>query len=132
MRQAEPQLTSLGVTVVMVTFDSGPGVDGYIRETGIAWPVLADRSRALYKAYGMARGRWWDIWGPATWAAYLKLLLRGRRLRTPTADVNQLGGDVLIDPEGIVRLCYVGNGPADRPAVSELIRIVSQSDTDSS
>jgi len=28
---------------------------------------------------------------------------------------------VLIDPDGIVRLHHVGEGPADRPAVSDLL-----------
>ena len=120
------------MSVAVVTFQGGVLVDEYIRETGINWPIMPDKSLELYRAYGMGRGSWWDIWGPATWGAYLKLLFRGHRLEKPAADVNQLGGDVLIDPQGIVQLHHVGKGPADRPAVSELIDLVQQRGTNRS
>ena len=127
MRQNEEKLDALAVRVVVVTFQGGPLVDEYVRETGIAWPILMDESLGLYRGYGMGTGRWWNIWGFSTWAAYLGLLLRGRRLKKPTADVSQLGGDVLIDPQGIVRLHHVANGPADRPESGELISVVDPS-----
>ena len=94
----------------------------YVEETGLAWPVVVDDSRSLYQAYGMLRGTWWNIWGPRTWLVYARLMLRGRRLRPSAADPDQLGGNVLIDPDGIVRLHHVGAGPADRPKVSEILR----------
>ncbi len=87
-----------------------------------------DPSRELYKAYGMERGPWWNIYGPATLWTYFKLLIRGRKLRRSVGDPNQLGGDVLIDPAGLVRLHYVGRGPADRPQVSQLLEIIQRSD----
>lgn len=127
MRQFETELESLNVAVVIVTFQHGPIVDAYIRQTGVGWPVLRDPSLALYRAYGMNRGRWWHIFGPPAWWVYAKLLARGRRLRMPSADVTQLGGDVLVDPNGIVRLHHVGKGPADRPAVQSLVDVVRKS-----
>jgi len=36
----------------------------------------------------------------------------------------QQGGNVLIDPNGIVRVHHVGRGPADRPSVDRLIAAV--------
>ena len=93
----------------------------YVQDTQLPWPLLVDRERTLYHAYGMERGRWWDIYGPASSWAYLKLFARGRRPRLPGSDVHQLGGDVLIDPAGIVRLHHVGSGPADRPPVATLL-----------
>ena len=96
----------------------------YMRETELQWPLLVDRERTLYKAYGMERGEAWDLYGPPAIWTYLKLLGRGRRLRRSGSDVEQLGGDVLVDPEGIVRLHHVGAGPADRPEVSVLLEAV--------
>jgi hypothetical protein len=98
----------------------------YVRQTRLDWPLLVDRGRALYRAYGMLRGRRRDIYGPAALWAYLKLLARGRRLRVPGSDVRQLGGDVLIDPGGIVRIHHVGSGPADRPSVASLLKPVER------
>jgi hypothetical protein len=69
----------------------------------------------------MGRGGWWAIWGPATWWAYARLLARGRRPQRSSSDVQQLGGDVLIDPGGTVVAHHVGDGPADRPAISDVL-----------
>lgn len=110
--------------MVVVTFELGPLVQAYVQETQLKWPIVVDESRRLYTAYGMNRGKWWNIYGPASIWVYIRLLLRGRKLRRPQGDPDQLGGDVLIDPGGIVRLQHVGSGPADRPSVESLLRVV--------
>ena len=118
------------MNVIVVTFELGPLVQAYVRQTGLRWPLLVDETQALYSAYRMDRGRWWDIWGPASWWAYGSLLLRGRRLHRSDGDVDQLGGDVLIDPTGIVRLHHAGSGPADRPSVSSLLELIRSDASD--
>ena len=115
LQQNEDDMESLGVAVVVVTFESPAIAENYARETAFPWPILLDGSRELYRAYGMSRGGWWAVLGPSSWWGYLKLLLRARKLRRPTDDVYQLGGDVLIDPEGTVRLHHVSRIPIDRP-----------------
>ncbi len=117
-------MKELDIQVVVVTFQSGPIVEAYARETPLAWPILIDISLEMYQAYGMKRGHWWGIFGPPAWWAYVKLLLRGRRLRMPSGDVSQLGGDVIIDPDGIIRLHHVAAGPGDRPAIHALLDTV--------
>ena len=120
----------LGLDIVVVTFEAPERTAEYVRETGLRWPLLIDRRRVLYGAYGMGRGRWWAIWGPATWWAYIQLIGRGHRLRRPTGDIHQLGGDVLVDPAGQVVLHHVGKGPADRPAIAALFERVRQGQRD--
>jgi len=127
LRQEEPELDHLGIQVAIVTFDAGPVARAYVRETNVTWPLLIDQSRTLYAAYGMEHAGWWDVFGPATMQAYAGLLLRGRRPHYSGSDVFQRGGDVLIDPEGIVRLHHVGSGPADRPPVARLLDVVRSS-----
>jgi AhpC/TSA antioxidant enzyme len=126
LRQREGEFDDLGLRIVVVTFEARERAEDYVREAGLAWPLLIDRQRVLYRAYGMAGGRRSAIWGPATWWAYARLIARGHRLRRPTGDVNQLGGDVLVDPTGRVGLHHVGRGPADRPAVGALLERVRQ------
>jgi hypothetical protein len=124
LRQHEKELGELALRVVVVTFEARNLAQAYVRETDLPWPLLIDRSRALYRAYGMGRGRWSAVWGPSSWWAYARLIARGRRLARPTGDVRQLGGDVLVDPTGRVALHHVGRGPADRPAVPALLERV--------
>lgn len=119
----------LGIKVCVVTFEREFFVRAYIDETNMPWPILIDENRDLYTAYGMERGRASDILGLRSWWTYAKLLFRGRRLRRGEGDIYQLGGDVLVDPDGIVRLHHVGIGPADRPEVSTILDVVRESAT---
>lgn len=114
----------MNVATAVVTFEADPLARAYVKETNLTWPLLLDQDRELYHAYGMLRGNWWNLYGPAPIWAYLKLLFAGRRLVRPGTDVTQLGGDVLIDPTSIVRLHHVGNGPADRPPVESILAVV--------
>ena len=110
--------------MAVVTFQGLFLAQAYARETQLAWPILVDAGLTLYAAYGMERGRWRDILAPASWWIYAKLLLRGRRLQPSAGDPRQLGGDVLIDRQGIVRMHHIGRGPADRPAVEAILDVV--------
>ena len=122
MREHEDELQRRNLKVAVVTFENDFFARQYAEETGLNWPLLIDATREVYRGYGMLAGSWWDIWGPATWKAYLRELLRGQLPKKPTSeDIYQRGGDVLIDPDGIVRLHHVGSGPADRPPVSSLL-----------
>ena len=123
MQQETRAFEQLDTRIVVVTFERTALARAYVEESGLAWPILVDETRALYRAYGMLRGSAWDIWGPKTWWAYAKELVRGRRPKATdiNSDTHQLGGDVLIDPSGIVRLAHVGRGPADRPSVATIL-----------
>jgi hypothetical protein len=126
LRRHEREAERLGLRIVVLTFEARERAEEYAREVALEWPLLVDRRRVLYAAYGMGQGRWSAIWGPATWWAYARLMARGRWPRRPTGDVHQLGGDVLVDPMGRVALHHVGQGPADRPAVSALFEVIRQ------
>lgn len=121
MQQHQRELDALDVRILVVTFEAAPLVRAYLADTSLVWSVLIDAGRRLYRAYGMHRGRLSDIWGLRTWMAYAKELVRGRLPRYSGGDTRQLGGDVLIDPDGRVRLHHVGHGPADRPSVAAIL-----------
>lgn len=95
----------------------------YVKETKLPWPLLQDTEQQLYNAYGMGRGSWWDIYGPVSVWNYLKLIFAGKGPGKPGRDWRQLGGDVLIAPDGIVRLHYVSADPHDRPTVESILEL---------
>jgi len=123
LRQARAELDRLEIQTLVVTFEGMSEAREYVAETGLEWPLLVDPERSLYRTYGMGRARWRHLWGLATVRAYWREARMGRLPRLPRADTVQQGGDVLIDPEGIVRLHHVGRGPADRPLVERLIAV---------
>lgn len=114
---------------MVVTFEAGFLAKAYVADTGLTWPLLVDEKREHYRAYGMLQAGFWDIWGPKTWWAYLKEILHGRLPKKSAGDINQRGGDVLIDPRGVVRLHHVGAGPADRPLPEDILRRVREART---
>lgn len=124
MRDREEEFRRRRARIVLVTFEDDVFARAYVEETSLSWPVLVDDSREVYRGYGMLSASFWDIWGPKSWWAYMKELMKGEKLRKPHGDVTQRGGDVLVDPAGIVALHHVGAGPADRPPVESILRRV--------
>jgi hypothetical protein len=110
-----------GAEVVVVTFTRPRNLAGYRRRFAEPLRVVADPDRVLYRALGLGRGGWWQIWGPATMWRYATLVARGRRPEPSREDTRQLGGDAVIDAEGRVQWRYQGSGPDDRPSVDELL-----------
>jgi len=126
LREKEQDLEAGNCKVVVVTFEAGFLARQYKEETGLVWPLLVDESRQVYRAYGMLAAGFWDIWGFATWKAYFREMLRGHLPKKSSGDIHQRGGDVLIDPQGTVRLHHVGAGPPDRPPVENILRIMAE------
>lgn len=124
MRERKDELLNKTIKVVVVTFEAGFLARRYLEETGIEWPLLVDETREVYRAYGMLEAGFWDIWGFSTWKAYFKEIMQGQWPKSSSGDIHQRGGDVLVDPSGTVRLHHIGKGPADRPRVDTILRLV--------
>lgn len=114
----------MGLRVKIVAFDSDAMAKAYIKQSPVDWPLLLDVERKLYRAYGLPRGNWWEIYNPVSILRYLKLIGSGRRPGRPGSDWRQLGGDVLINPAGIIRFHHAAKSPHDRPDVETVLRIV--------
>ena len=117
-------MDQLGITVLPISFQR-LAVSAF-PTAGDPPPVdyFLDLEKSLYHHYGMFSAGFWDLWGPRSLLAYLKLLAKGRKLRKSEGDVQQRGGDVLIDPAGIIRLHHIGSGPGDRPDISFILEMI--------
>lgn len=124
MRRQEERFNDLDVRIKIITFDADFMALAYIKSTRCPWPLLLDSDRELYQAYGMARGSWRAIYGLTSIWKYLKLIAGGQRPGKPGSDWRQMGGDVMIDPQGVVKLHYISQNPHDRPSVNKLIEVV--------
>ncbi len=122
LRDHETDFSRCNVKIAVITFENESLARRYVEETFLSWPLLIDVNRETYRNYGMLSAAFWDVWGPKTWWVYLKEIVKGQKLRKSTGDIFQRGGDVLIDPTGIVRLHHIGRGPSDRPTVDEILR----------
>lgn len=110
--------------MAVVTFEADALARAYVEDTNLAWPLLVDRDRTLYQDYSMDRAGLWQVWGPRSLWPYVVAASRLRLPKIPTDDVNQRGGDVLIDGSGVVRLHHVGQTSVDRPSIDSLLATV--------
>ncbi len=125
MRQHEAELRERTIAVAVVTFDADVLARGYVEQTQLPWPLLIDSQRSVYRSYGLGRASAWAVYGPSSIWQYLKLIFgKGRRVPKPGSDYRQLGGDVLIDPLGMIRFYHASTTPHDRPTVNEILTIV--------
>lgn len=109
------------VDVAVITFGRGDRLADYRRHLDITFSVLRDEHRDTYRAYGLSRGSLRAIYRPATIKKYLQLLRSGRKLRRPTEDTRQLGGDFVVGPDGLLRFAFRPVAPDDRPSASAIV-----------
>lgn len=110
---------------MVVTFDSLQLARDYGTAKKISWPMLLDGDQTLYRAYGFPKASWWDLLKPLVTWKYIVNMLTGHLPGTPGKDLRQLGGDVLISPDGMVVLNHVSDDPHDRPDCDQLFELVA-------
>ncbi len=125
------RLEQLGddTAVALITFTDPDNLVEYSARTRFPFPILTDPDRRSYAAYGLGRGSIGRVWGPAAARRYLQIFREGGigGLARPIEDTLQLGGDFVIDPQGLLAYGYWGAGPDDRPSVDELVAAVAAS-----
>lgn len=119
----------MGAETWLVSFAGAERAEAFRQELGLSMPCLLDNDRALYQAYGLARGSAWQIFHPRVFARYLTLIARHRPLRRPVDDPYQLGGDVVIGKDGRILWIYRSRTPADRPSVDRLLQYLGDPPT---
>jgi len=125
--QQEKELEQLNIKVIVITFEPLSSVAFSVEEEAKGFPYYVDKERQLYIHYGILKAGFWDLWGPRTLLIYLRLLLKGRKILKSQSDIHQRGGDVLIDPRGIIRYHHIGTGPGDRPHPGLICKLVANS-----
>lgn len=90
------------------------------------FPVVGDPERAAYQMFGLERTSWWTFFRPRVLWGYIRLMLRGVRVRTPYAgeDVRQLGGDFLLDRSGRTVWSFTSTDPTRRPSVPDILHAI--------
>lgn len=92
------------------------------RELGLTVPLLSDPTWSTYRAFGFGRADARTLLlSPRSWWAGFRAVLKGRLPRRPTEDYAELGGDVLLAPDGRVAWIHRSRTAADRPRPREVL-----------
>lgn len=87
--------------------------------------MLLDGEQQLYQHYGFPRAGWWTLLKPIVTWKYLVNIFTGNLPGPAGKDIRQLGGNVLINPDGVVAMNHVSADPHDRPNAEEILGMVT-------
>jgi len=121
--QTQQEFVDLDTHVLIISFGTLPAAQIWLKETCATFDFLLDPDRKIYQAYGLERSIF-RSWNLRTIWTYIKLLSSGKKWRGIQGDSSQLGGDFLIDRDGIIRLAFRSHDPTDRPSVNNLLALI--------
>lgn len=115
--------------LALITFATPDDVVAYQQRRRLPFPILVDSQRRVYDAYGMGRGSFLDVWGWRAIRRYWQILRPSgpgsrRDLQPATGDTRQLGGDIVIAPDGRFAWGHWSVRSTDRPSVDEIVHAV--------
>jgi alkyl-hydroperoxide reductase/thiol specific antioxidant family protein len=125
--QRRERLEAAGATALFVAFDE----PALLRRTLLAglelpYPLLVDRDRRAYAAWGLGRASALKIWAdPRVWVRYLHAVAGGERPTRFGSDTLQLGGDFVVDSAGLLAYARPQHTD-DRPPVAVLLAAVEE------
>jgi hypothetical protein len=103
----------------------GNGVIHFARafkeEMGITTPIFVDPSRATYRALGMRRSLLGALFSGRTLLHAVRAMRSGFRQGRTQGDAFQLGGVVVVRPDGGVLLRYLSNEAGDHPREADVV-----------
>jgi len=116
-------LAEAGTAVIVVSFEPVDHVARIDDRLRLPFTFVLDPDRKAYEAFGLGRASLLRTYGyPEVVAFYARALFRGR---VPDLhrrqDRRQLGGDFVIDRDGVVVFAHPERGPEDRADVLDLI-----------
>lgn len=125
--QQEDELDGLNTKVLVIGFGAVSSARAWLEQTCDVFPLLLDQQREVYRIYGLKES-WLRSWNLRTIWLYVRLMLKGRKWRGIQGKSTQLGGDFIVDADGIIQLAYRSREAADRPAVDELLALLATLD----
>ncbi len=110
----------------MVSFATPERTATFREATQASYDIGCDVERAAYGEYGLTRGSRWQVWHPRVLWRYVRLLWGGSKLLIPAKgdDLNQLGGDFVVDADGVIIYAHRSVRPDDRPPADELVALL--------
>lgn len=122
--QHKEEYGQLNTRVLIISFGTLPAVQAWLKETCATFEVLLDREREVYKAYGLERSFWRSRNLKTIWKVATHRLAGRPAYESHGDDTTQLGGDFIIDQNGILQMAYRSHDPTDRPSAQYLLEFL--------
>lgn len=127
LHRAKAQFEQAGATLVLIGQATPRQAAHFRRRQGIQLPVLADEERVSYRAAGAKMGSVVDLFNPMVVAKGAVTGLREKTIQTRTiGDANQLGGALVIAPDGRITWSHMSKDAGDNAAPDEILAAVRE------
>lgn len=127
LHRAREQFEGAGVNLVLIGQLTPRHAAHFRRRSGIGIPVLADEARASYEAAGAKVATMTELLGP-------KVIAKGIATGRKTGQVQgrvvghpaQLGGAMLITPDGTVAWSHMSENASDNAEPQEILAAIQE------
>ena len=131
MDRAREQFDAASAKLVLIGQLTPRHAAHFRRRQKIELPVLADEDRASYKAAGAKVGNLGDLVGPKVLAKGALTTLRTGKMQGRTiGDPAQLGGAMVITPDGTVAWSHMAKDASDNAPPDEILAAVREAAAD--
>lgn len=125
MDRARGDFKAAGVGLVLIGQATPRHAAQFRRRQGIQLPVLADERRVSYRAAGAKIANLSELFGPRSVSKGLLAGARSRKIQTRTVgDAAQLGGSLVIRPDGQVAWSHMSANAGDNASPEEILAAV--------
>jgi peroxiredoxin len=123
--RAQKDFDAAGAKLVLIGQLTPPHAAHFRRREKIDVTVLADNDRASYKTVGAKKGGAAQLIGPSVVAKGVMTSLKTRKLQTRTiGDPAQLGGAMVIRPDGTIAWSHMARDASDNASPQEILAAV--------
>ena len=125
LQRAKKKIEKEGARITLIGQATPRHAAHYRRRFAPDLAILADEDRLTYKLVGAVRGGASELLSPNV---VLKGLSRGIKNRAvqgrPIGDVQQLGGTIIVMPDGTIPWSHMSKDAADNATIDEIVEAV--------
>jgi len=125
LQRAKKKIEKEGARITLIGQATPRHAAHYRRRFAPDLTILADEDRSTYKLVGAVRGGASELLSPNV---VLKGISRGIKNRAvqgrPIGDVQQLGGTIIVMPDGTIPWSHMSKDAADNATIDEIVEAV--------
>jgi peroxiredoxin len=125
LRQQYGRIQHLGGEVIVVSFEEKEGLQRLVSGHKLPFVILLDPQKEVYNKYGMIYKDQGRVGNLGTAIAYMRMRLSGYPRQQAGTDTRQMGGDVVIDRQGVIRFIYRSQYPHDLPDAAAVLKVMT-------
>jgi peroxiredoxin len=128
LRDDRDRFEASGANVVLIGLGRPDQADWFCAQHELPFTCVVQPDRSAHKAFGLRRGNYTEVSGPAVWLPWVRNQLTGKRQTAlgGMGDVAQLPGTFVVDTEGIVRYAYRSRRSNDIAPNADVLAAVQQ------